>query len=93
MKDTTKIWKVTVTIVHCDIEGKSKTGEEQQTEYFDEFCKAEWFAKFGRLKSNDFWSKVINSEIFEYEIASVRQLELKKHDVVSEVKKTKWCWE
>lgn len=88
-----KIWKVTVKIAHCDIEGKCQTGEEQQTEYFDDFDRAEWFAKFGRLKSNNFWSKVVKSEIFEYEIASVKQLELKKHEVESVVKETKWRWE
>lgn len=93
MKDTTKIWKVIVTIAHSDVEGKCETGREQRADYFDDFGEAEWFARYGGLKSGDFWSKVIKSEIFEYEIASVRQLEHKKHEVVTEVKEAKWCWE
>ena len=36
---------------------------------------------------------VASRQIYEYDISSVRQLERKQHEVVTEVKETKWCWE
>lgn len=93
MKETTKLWKVTVTIVSTDVTGNSSGSEKKRTKYFDDFENAECFARTGDVEYCDHWAHVTKAEIFEYEIASVRKLELKKHEVITDVKKTTWCWE
>lgn len=46
-----------------------------------------------RQITNNYFAQVASRQIYEYDISSVRQLERKKHEVVTEVKETKWIWE
>lgn len=89
----TKIWKVVVEISHARSDGNGESCRETKTRYFDDFESAVYFADYGDIESNNFFARVASSQIYEYDIRSVRQLEHKKHEVVTEVKETKWTWE
>ncbi len=93
MESTTKLWKVVVEISHARSDGNGEAGRETKTRYFDDFRSAEYFAQHGDIASNNYFAQVASRQIYEYDISSVRQLERKKHEVVTEVKETKWCWE
>ncbi|MBO5789264.1 MAG: hypothetical protein J6R42_04905 [Clostridia bacterium] len=93
MESTTKLWKVVVEISHARSDGNGECGRETKTRYFDDFRSAEYFAQHGDIASNNYFAQVASRQIYEYDISSVRQLERKKHEVVTEVKETKWCWE
>lgn len=93
MESTTKLWKVVVEISHARSDGNGEAGRETKTRYFDDFRSAEYFAQYGDIASNNYFAQVASRQIYEYDISSVRQLERKKHEVVTEVKETKWCWE
>lgn len=94
MKETTtKIWKVVVEISHARSDGNGESCRERKIQFFDTFRDAEDFAKYGDIASNNHFACVASRKIYEYDIRSVRQLEYKKHEIVSEVKQTKWCWE
>ena len=89
----TKIWKVVVNISHARSDGNGECSRENKTRYFDDFKNAVYFADYGDIEPNNFFAKVASRQIYEYDIRSVRQLEYKKHEVVTEVKETKWTWE
>lgn len=89
----TKIWKVVVKISHARSDGNGESCRETKTRYFEDFGEAEHFAECGDIGSNNFFACVVSRQIYEYDIRSVRELEHKKHEVVTEVKKTKWTWE
>ncbi len=93
MNETTKLWKVVVEISHARSDGNGECGRETKTRYFDDFRSAEYFAQYGDIASNNYFACVASRQIYEYDISSVRQLERKKHEVVTEVKETKWIWE
>ena len=93
MESTTKLWKVVVEISHARSDGNGECGRETKTRYFDDFRSAEYFAQHGDIASNNYFAQVASRQIYEYDISSVRQLERKKHEVVTEVKETKWIWE
>lgn len=93
MNETTKLWKVVVEISHARSDGNGECGRETKTRYFDDFRSAEHFADRGDIGPNNFFAQVVSRQIYEYDISSVRQLERKKHEVVTEVKETKWIWE
>lgn len=93
MESTTKLWKVVVEISHAHSDGNGESCRETKTRYFDDFSSAVCFAQYGDIAPNNFFACVASSQIYEYSISSVRQLERKKHEVVTEVKETKWCWE
>lgn len=93
MNETTKLWKVVVEISHARSDGNGESGWETKTRFFEDFRNAEDFAQYGNIASNNFFAQVASRKIFEYEISSVKQLERKQHEVVTEVKKTKWSWE
>lgn len=93
MESTTKLWKVVVEISHARSDGNGECGRETKTRYFDDFRSAEYFAQYGDIATNNYFAQVASRQIYEYDISSVRQLERKKHEVVTEVKETKWCWE
>lgn len=93
MESTTKLWKVVVEISHARSDGNGESSRETKTRYFDDFRSAEYFAKYGDIASNNHFACVASRQIYEYDISSVRQLERKKHEVVTEVKETKWIWE
>ena len=93
MNETTKLWKVVVEISHARSDGNGESGRETKTRYFDDFRSAEYFAQYGDIASNNCFACVASRQIYEYDISSVRQLERKKHEVVTEVKETKWIWE
>lgn len=93
MNETTKLWKVVVEISHARSDGNGESCRETNTRFFEDFRNAEDFAQYGDIASNNFFAQVASRQIYEYDISSVRQLERKKHEVVTEVKKTKWIWE
>lgn len=93
MNETTKLWKVVVEISHARSDGNGESSRETKTRYFDDFRSAEHFADRGDIGPNNFFACVASRQIYEYDISSVRQLERKQHEVVTEVKETKWCWE
>lgn len=93
MNETTKLWKVVVEISHARSDGNCESGRETKTRYFDDFRSAEHFADRGDIGPNNFFAQVVSRQVYEYDISSVRQLERKKHEVVTEVKETKWCLE
>lgn len=93
MENTTKLWKVVVEISHSHSDGNGESRRETKTRYFEDFSKAEDFAARGDIGSNNFFAMVVSRKIYEYDIKSVRQLEHKKHEVVTEHTETKWCWE
>ena len=93
MNETTKLWKVVVEISHARSDGNGESSRETKTRYFDDFRSAEHFADRGDIGPNNFFAQVASRQIYEYDISSVRQLERKKHEVVTEVKETKWIWE
>lgn len=93
MNETTKLWKVVVEISHARSDGNGESCRETNTRFFEDFLNAEDFAQYGDIASNNFFAQVASRQIYEYDISSVRQLERKKHEVVTEVKKTKWIWE
>lgn len=93
MESTTKLWKVVVEISHSRSDGNGESCRETKTRFFEDFHNAEDFAQYGDIASNNFFAQVVSRQIYEYDISSVRQLERKKHEVVTEVKETKWSWE
>ena len=93
MESGTKLWKVVVEISYARSDGNGECSRETKTRYFDDFRSAEYFALSGDIASNDHFACVASRKIYEYEIESVRQLERKKHDVVTENKETRWVWE
>ena len=93
MENTTKLWKVVVEISHARSDGNGECGRETKARYFEDFRAAEHFAECGDIEPNNFFAQVVSRQIYEYDIRSVRQLEHKKHEVVTEVRETKWCWE
>lgn len=93
MKSPTKIWKVVVEISHARSDGNGECGRETKTRYFEDFRSARDFADYGDIEPNNFFAQVAARHIYEYNISSVRELEHKKHEVVTEVKETKWVWE
>ena len=90
---STKLWKVIVEISHSYSDGNGESRRETKTRFFDDFSDAEHFADCGDVGSKNFFAMVVSRKIYEYDIKSVRQLELKKHEVVTERTETKWCWE
>lgn len=93
MESTTKLWKVVVEISHARSDGNGESGRETKIRFFDDFRSATYFAEHGDIPTNNFFACVASRKIFEYEISSVKQLERKQHEVVTEVKETKWIWE
>lgn len=93
MESTTKLWKVVVEISHARSDGNGECGRETKTRYFEDFRSAEYFAQDGDIEPNNFFACVVSHKIYEYNISSVRQLERKKHEVITEVNETKWSWE
>lgn len=93
MEDTTKLWKVVVEISHSRSDGNGESRRETKTRYFEDFGEAEHFADRGDIGPNNFFAMVVSRKIYEYDIKSVRQLELKKHEVVTERTETEWVWE
>jgi hypothetical protein len=91
--ESTKLWKVVVEISHAHGDGNGESRRETKTCYFDDFSKAEYFADRGDIGPNNFFACVVSRRIYEYDIRSVRQLEHKKHEVVTNVTKTEWIWE
>ena len=81
-----------VEISYSRSDGNGESGRETKTRFFEDFSSAVRFAQSGVIASNDF-ARVASSQIYEYSISSIRQLEYRKHEVVTEVKETKWCWE
>ena len=93
MENPNKLWKVVVEISHAQGDGNGESHRETKTRYFEDFERAEDFADCGDIGPNNFFAQVASRQIYEYDIRSVRQLEHKKHEVVNEVKETKWTWE
>lgn len=89
----TKIWKVVVEISHSHSDGNGESCRETKTRYFEDFRSARDFADYGDIEPNNFFAMVVSRHIYEYGVSSVRELELKKREVVTEVKETKWIWE
>ena len=89
MEDTKKLWKVVVEISHAQGDGNWESHRETKTRYFEDFEDAEDFADCGDIGQNNFFAQVVSRQIYEYDIRSVRQLEHKKHEVVTEVKETR----
>jgi hypothetical protein len=82
----TRLWKVVVEISHSHSDGNGESRRETKTRYFDDFRSAVDFADHGDIEPNNFFACVASRQIYEYDIRSVRQLEHKKHEVVTEVK-------
>lgn len=80
-------------ISHARSDGNGECGRETKTRYFEDFRSAVHFADHGDIEPNNFFACVASRQIYEYDIRSVRELEHKKHEVVTEVKETKWTWE
>ena len=93
MENTTKLWKVIVEISYARSDGNGESSRETKTRFFEDFSSAEYFAQYGDIAPNDYFAGVASRKIYEYNISSVRELERKQHEVVTEVKKTKWIWE
>lgn len=91
--ESTKLWKVVVEISHSHSDGNGESRRETKIRYFDDFSEAEYFADRGDIGPRNFFAMVVSRKIYEYDIKSVRQLEHKKHEVVTEHTETKWCWE
>jgi hypothetical protein len=91
--ETKKLWKVAVEISHARSDGNGECSRETKTRYFDDFESAEYFADRGDIGPNNFFAQVASRRIYEYDVSSVRELELKKREIVTEVKETKWVWE
>jgi len=93
MENATKLWKVIVEISHSYSDGNGESRRETKTRYFDNFSEAEHFADCGDIGSSNFFAMVVSRKIYEYNIASVRQLEHKKREEVTAHTKTRWVWE
>ena len=93
MEDIKKIWKVVVELSHAQGDGNGESHRETKTRSFEGFERAEDFADCGDTGPNNFFSQVASRQIYEYDVRSVRSLEHKKHEVVTEVKETRWIWE
>lgn len=93
MENTAKLWKVVVEISHSRSDGNGESRRETKTRYFEDFSEAEYFADRGDIGPNNFFAMVVSRKIYEYDIKSVRQLEHKKHEVVTERTETEWVWE
>lgn len=93
MNEITKIWKVVVEISHARSDGNGECSRETKTRYFEDFGRAQDFADYGDIEPNNFFAQVVSAHIYEYDIRSVRELERKKREVVTEVKETKLVWE
>lgn len=93
MESITKIWKVIVEISYARSDGNGECSRDKISRYFDDFESAEHFAEYGGLSPHDFFASVASRHIYEYNISSVKELERKKCEVVTEIKKTKWTWE
>lgn len=93
MESITKIWKVVVEISYARSDGNGECSRDIKTRYFDDFENAVHFADYGGIAPHDFFAKVASRHIYEYNISSVRELERKKHEIVTEVKECKWAWE
>lgn len=93
MENTKILWKVVVKISYARSDGNGESGQETKTRFFEDFSSAIRFAQCGDIAPNDFFACVASRKVYEYSISSIRQLEYKKHEVVTEVKETKWCWE
>jgi hypothetical protein len=89
----TRLWKVVVEISHARSDGNGECGRETKTRYFEDFRSARDFADYGDIEPNNFFAQVVSRRIYEYDVSSVRELELKKREIVTEVKETKWVWE
>jgi hypothetical protein len=89
--ESTNLWKVVVEISHARSDGNGECGRKTKTRYFDDFSEAENFAQYGDIASDNLFACVASRQIYEYDISSVRQLEHKKHEVVT--KDTRWYWE
>ena len=92
-ENITKLWKVVVEISHSRSDGNGESHRETKTRYFDDFKSAAYFADCGDIGPNNFFAQVVSRKIYEYDIKSVRQLEHKKREVVTEHTETKWVWE
>lgn len=88
-----KLWKVVVEISHSQSDGNGESCRETKTRYFEDFDEAEYFAERGDIGPHNFFACVVSRRIYEFDIRSVRQLEHKKHEVVTNVTKTEWIWE
>ena len=93
MNEITKFWKVVVEISHARSDGNGECSRDTKTRYFEDFRSARDFADYGDIEPNNFFAMVVSRHIYEYDVSSVRELELKKREVVTEVKETKWVWE
>lgn len=93
MKSITILWKVIVEISYARSDGNGESGHETKTRFFEDLSSAVRFAECGDIAPNDFFACVASRKIYEYSISSIRQLEYKKHEVVTEVKETRWSWE
>lgn len=93
MENITKLWKVVVEISYARSDGNGESGRETKTRFFDDFRQAEYFADRGDIGPNNFFACVVSRRIYEYNISSVRQLERKRHETVTESRKTAWTWE
>lgn len=93
MENSTKLWKVIVEISHSYSDGNGESRRETKTRYFEDFSAAEHFAERGDIGPHNFFACVVSRRIYEFDIRSVRQLEHKKHEVVTNVTKTEWVWE
>ena len=93
MENTTKLWKVVVEISHSRSDGNGISRRDIKIRFFEDFSNAEDFAQNGDIEPNNHFAQVTSRKIYEYDISSVRELELKKHEVVREVKDITWVWE
>lgn len=93
MESPTKLWKVVVEISHAQSDGNGESDRETKTRFFDDFEDAEDFVDCGGMGPNNFFAQVSSRQIYEYDMRSVRHLEHKKHEVVNEVKETRWTLE
>lgn len=84
-----KLWKVRVTKCQSDIEGKCCVSREEVERIFDDFTDAVAFIN----SREDFWTKNINPHIWEYEVASCRELKQVEHVREELVRHTEKTWE
>lgn len=85
------IYKVTVIISFCDCEGKSETRRESRTRFFESLKEAIYFSRWGGEDGYNF--EVVKRQIWEYTISSVREMQEKEREVITEVKTREKYWE
>lgn len=84
-----KLYKVTIEISFSDCEGKREIKRERKTQFFETLNDAIYFYRHELTG----WSQIVNRQIWEYSISSVKELHEKEREIIKQVKSIERYWE